>query len=83
MEMRVQNGHDRTVGDLAQFGDGLAHFFSRFARIDRDDSLGTFHKSLIRQSVSDQRPDPLSHLIKIPPQNLGLFGMFHMCNLPA
>ena len=27
MKVRVQNGHDRTIGHLAQFGDCFTHFF--------------------------------------------------------
>ena len=74
---------DRAIGDLTQFGDGLTHFFSRFARINGDNPVGAFDKGLIRQSVSDQRPHTLTNFIKLTPQNLGLFGMFHVCDLPA
>ena len=83
VKVRVQHGHNRPIGHLAQFGDCFAHFFGRFTRINGDNPLGAFNKGLIRQSVSDQRPHTLTNFIKLAPQNLGLFGMFHVCDLPA
>ena len=83
VKVRVQHGHDWPIGDLAQFGDGLAHLLGRLARINGDDAIGTFHKRLIRQSVSDQCPHTLTNFIKMTSQNLGLLGMFYVGHLPT
>ena len=83
MKVRVENTHNRPTGDLAQFHNGLAHFFGRLTGIDCDYSLGAFDKRLVGKSVTDEAPHSSGDLIKATSNDFRLSDVITMGDLPT
>lgn len=83
MKVRVENSHNRPTGDLAQFHNGLAHFFGRLAGIDSNDSLGAFNKRLVGKSIPDKTPHAAGDLIKATGNDFRLGDMITVRDLPT
>ena len=54
MEVRVEHGHHRSVGDRAEFGQRGAHLLHALAGVDGDDALGRVDERLVREAVAHQ-----------------------------
>ncbi|CAB4614426.1 unannotated protein [freshwater metagenome] len=83
MKVRVENSDNWPTGDLAQFHNGLAHFFGRLARIDCDNSVGALNKGLVGKSVTDKAPHSTGDFIKATGNDFRLSDVITVGDLPT
>ena len=82
MKLRIENSDNWPTGDLAQFHNGLAHFFGRLARVDSNNSVGALNKGLVGKSIPDEAPHPSSDFIKATSNDFRLSDVITMGDLP-
>lgn len=83
MKVRVENSDNWPTGYIAQFHNGLAHFFGRLAGVDSNDSLGALNKRLVGKSVTDEAPHSSGDLIKATSNDFRLSDVITMGDLPT